>query len=268
MSPDARPTVEAVPLAGGESVSFTARSPARETANEDAWGIAPLGERTAVLAVADGVGGERGGARASRLAVATVLEAVAEDGTPEHRSLRAAILDGIERANVAVLATGGATTLAVVEIDNGEARAYHVGDSLILHVGQRARVKYRALAHGPVGYGVEAGLIGHDEALHHDDLHVVSNVVGSADMRIEIGPRRRLDPRDTVLLATDGLSDNLYPEEIIETVRRGPAVRCARRLEQLAARRMAAPDRDGPHKPDDLTFVMFRPVRSGRQARG
>ena len=255
--------VVAVPLAGGEAVPYTVRSPARETANEDAWGIVPLGERTAVVVVADGVGGERGGAAASRLAVATLIEAVTAVGDREDRSLRAAILDGIERANHAILESGsGATTLAVVEIDRDEVRSYHVGDSLILHIGQRGRLKYRALAHGPVGYGVEAGLIDGADALHHEELHVVSNVVGSTDMRIEIGPRRALGPRDTVLLATDGLSDNLYLEEIVEAIRRGPATACADRLVESAVRRMTAPEPGGPNKPDDLTFVLFRPTRS------
>jgi len=248
--------VEAVP--SGQVARFTARSPARETGNEDCLAVVPFGPSATVLAVADGVGGSRGGAEASRRAIEALAESV-RDGFRSGATLRAAVLDGFERANLGLLERGeGATTLAVVEIDDGHARAYHVGDSLALVVGQRGRVKHRTTAHGPVGYGIEAGLIDDQDALHHADLHLVSNVVGSRDMRIEIGPRRALAPRDTVLLASDGLTDNLYLDEIVETVRRGPLRRAAARLAARAGGRMAVAEPGRPHKPDDLTFVLFR----------
>ena len=79
-----------------------------------------------------------------------------------------------------------------------------------------------------------------------------------------------LDDLDAVVGAVDlpvQAVGGLSIEQALETVRRGPAVGCARKLEELASRRMTAPDRDGPNKPDDLTFVLFRPVRSGRRTR-
>lgn len=246
-------------LAGGRVAVFTEGSPAKAGANEDAVAAIPCGSGRAVLAVADGVGGERRGAEASTLAVATLTEAVAA-GAAAGESLRVAILDGFERANQRVLERGGgATTLAVLEIDDGHVRPYHAGDSVILVVGQRGKVKYRSLSHGPVAYAVEAGLLDDAEALHHDDLHLVSNVLGSADMRIEIGPRRRLAPRDTALLASDGLADNLYLDEIVQAIRCGALERSAPALIDLARERMATPVTGRPHKPDDLSVVLYRP---------
>ena len=113
----------------------------------------------------------------------------------------------------------------------------------------------------PVGVDlvvVQSGLLDEQEALHHDERHIVSNVVGAVDMRIEIGPEVELARRDTLLLATDGLLDNLTPEEIVEMVRKGPLGPAARRLAAVARARMERPEGGRPSKPDDLTFVLFR----------
>ena len=124
-------------------------------------------------------------------------------------SLRAAILDGLERANQRVLelGIGAATTLAVAEIAGTTLRPYHVGDSSILVVGQRGKMKLQTMLHSPTGYAVEAGLLDEADALHHEERHLISNMVGAVDMRIEVGSAIRLALRDTVLLATDGSSE-------------------------------------------------------------
>jgi serine/threonine protein phosphatase PrpC len=96
------------------------------------------------------------------------------------------------------------------------------------------------------------------EAMHHAERHIVSNVVGSEDMRIEIGSALPLAVRDTIVLASDGLSDNLHGEEIIEFARKGPLEECVRRLADAARSRMQDPQEGHPSKPDDLTIVAFR----------
>jgi serine/threonine protein phosphatase PrpC len=162
--------------------------------------------------------------------------------------LRTAILNGIEQANRAVseLGVGAATTLAIVEISGGVARSYHVGDSMILAVGQRGRVKLQTVSHSPVGYAVEAGMLDEAEALHHEDRHLVSNFIGSAEMRIEIGPPLNLAERDTLLLASDGLFDNLYNDEIIERTRKGPLEQVVRSLAGECRQRMTEPRQGVP----------------------
>jgi serine/threonine protein phosphatase PrpC len=125
-------------------------------------------------------------------------------------------------------------------------------------VGQRRKVKLQTVSHSPVGYAVEAGLIDEHEAMHHDERHVVSNMVGAVDMRIEVGSPIRLAPRDTALLATDGLFDNLNPAEVVDIVRAGPLDRAANDLAARAAERMRTPDAKHASKPDDLTFVLYR----------
>ena len=248
------------PIASGVAAVYVARCPDKDTPNEDAVALITCGPKSGVLAVADGFGGQPAGEQAAQLALqvlaATVDRVLEHDGT-----LRAGILDGFERANEAVtgLGVGAATTLITLEIDDGRARSYHVGDSVGLVVGQRGKLKLQTVSHSPVGYALEAGWLAEDEALHHEDLHIVSNMVGSPDMRIEIGPSVKLRPRDTVLLGSDGLFDNLSTPEVADLIRKGPLTEVAGLLAAECDRRMRAPHAGQASKPDDLAFVLFRP---------
>ena len=186
----------------------------------------------------------------------TAVRQASEHGTP----IRGAILDALENANRQVmdLGIGAATTFAALEVAGATLRPYHVGDSGILVVGQRRKVKLQTISHSPVGYAVESGLLDEHAAMHHDDRHVVSNMVGAADMRIEVGSPIRLAPRDTALIATDGLFDNLNPTEVVDIVRAGPLEQAANDLALRSAERMRTPEAKNPSKPDDLTFVLYR----------
>jgi len=249
--------VEVWSLAGGTCVVFSAPSPEGGT-NQDAAAVIPVGVTSGVVAVADGLGGVRGGARAAERAVRSLADAILEreSGVP----LRTAILDGFEAANRAVESLAvGATTLVALAIEDGEVRPYHVGDSSVLLCGGRGKLKLLTVAHSPVGFAVEAGVLDEAEAMHHEERHIVSNVLGSPDMRIEMGARRQLAARDTVVLASDGLLDNLQTDEVVELARRGDPAEAARSLVQEARRRMLEPADGVPSKPDDLTLALFRP---------
>jgi len=252
---------------GGELAIFSIRSPGKETPNEDAAAVIGMPEGGAVLVVADGLGGAPAGHSASRLAVESIEEALRHARDEGHES-RWGILNGFETANERVLAlgVGAATTLTVAEVSRRSVRAYHVGDSFVLVTGGRGKTKLQTIPHSPVGYGVESGLLDEKDAMHHEERHVVSNAIGSGELRIDVGLPLDLAARDTLLVASDGLSDNLHMAEIVATVRKGPLVSAARRLAEQALHRMRGAEQGGPSKPDDLTFVIFRP-RSGGAGR-
>lgn len=246
-------------IACGEVALFSCRSPGRDGPNEDCAAVLPFADGAYVLAVADGLGGGRAGARASSLAI-DALEAALAEARGAHLPLRSALLDGIERANQAIraLGVGAYTTLSAVEVADGAVRPYHVGDSLILLIGQRGKLKLQTVAHSPVGFAVESGMLDEGEAMHHEERHLVSNVLGVPDMRIEVGSQQPIAARDTLLLASDGLSDNLRTEEIVALLRAGSLDAACARLAEVARARMFAPGDGEPSKPDDLTFVVFR----------
>ena len=85
--------------------------------------------------------------------------------------------------------------------------------------------------------------------------HFVSNVVGEKSMYMGVSSPLPLAPRDRVVLASDGLFDNIAVEDVVATLRKGALAPAVRALGQSAAKRMAE---DG--HPDDLTMVVFRPL--------
>ena len=252
----------------GSAVLYTHRAPGKLSVNEDSAAAIALAEDSGVLMVADGLGGPPSGEQASRLAVEIITRSVL-DAPPEQVTIREAILAGIESANQAIcsLGSGAATTLALIEFQGNSIRSYHVGDSMILVTGQRGRIKFQSIPHSPVGYAVEAGLLDEDEAVHHEDRNLVSNVLGSTEMRIDMGPMLELAPRDTVVIASDGLNDNMYAEEIVDSVRAGTLLHAVTELASRCTRRMEALVEGQPSHPDDLSIIAYRtsPKRSRSQ---
>lgn len=246
-------------VAGGVAVAYSCKDPQKESENQDTVGIIPYGPAAAVLVVADGAGGLPAGKRASLTAVTTLAESL-HAAMNQTALLRTAILNGIEAANNAVLAlaNGSATTMTVVTIEGLVARSYQIGDSEAIIVGQRGVIKLQTTAHSPTGFAVEAGFLDEREALHHEDRHLVSNFLGTTDMRIDVGATVRLNPRDTVLVASDGLMDNVHVDEIIECVRKGPLTTAASRAVEMASQRMQTAGDGQPSKPDDLSLILFR----------
>lgn len=242
----------------GEVAVLTRRSPGKTATNQDAVLVLPVGSDRLVLAVADGMGGHADGEKAAR----TCLEAVARHLDGAVAPLRHAILDGIESGHRAVfgLPSDAGTTLILTEIGPDHVRCYHVGDSSALLTGQRGKLKLQTVAHSPTGYAVEAGLLDEEEALAHADRHLVLNAIGLDGMHIELGAQHALAKRDTLVLASDGLTDNLSTDEIIEAVRKGSLKHAAGRLADVATERMSGAEVDRPSKPDDLTLVVFRPA--------
>jgi len=252
---------EAYTTALGEVAAVTIADHEKPRPNEDSAAIIPVNNQYLVLIVADGVGGMAGARRASNLTIKTIRKYIANIDESNGPRLRTAILDGIEAANKAVLelGTGSASTLSLAELGPGYVRTYHVGDSILLMCGQRGALKLLTTPHSPVGFAMEAGLINESEALQHDELNLIFNVIGSADMRIELGSELPIAARDSLLLASDGLTDNVMQEEIINAIRTGPVDKALCAITDLARNRMTEEKPGQPSKPDDCTALLFRP---------
>lgn len=252
---------QSFPLATGEAVVFSARCPGKLTPNEDGAVILATDLHTGVFAVADGVGGMPRGEKASHLVLTTLADQICKAGGDRDQR-RAMIVDGIDRANLATRRLGGASTVCAIDIDHHSIRAFQVGDTTMMVVGGRGKIKLQSIAHSPVGYLQEMGMISECEAIHHADRHLVSNVVGSDLMRIEIGPEIRLAPQDTVVVASDGMWDNLLVAEIAEFATVRPLLDCVSQIARATLARMVQTSGLYPCKPDDLTIVAYRPSES------
>jgi serine/threonine protein phosphatase PrpC len=248
-----------VQVGGGSMIAYTCPAPDKETENEDSVAAIPYGPDAVVLVVADGAGGLPAGRRASQTAIHALRDSL-NNAMEETMLLRTAILNGIDAANQAVLAlaNGSATTMTVVTIEALILRTYQIGDSEAMVVGQRGRIKSQTMAHSPTGFAVEAGFLDQRAALHHEERHLVSNFIGTIDMRIDLAAEIKLSPRDTVLLASDGLTDNIHIHEITEIIRKGPLSKAIDAMTSLAKRRMTIETMHQPSKPDDLSVILYR----------
>ena len=124
-----------VTLAGCAVAASVSTCPGRDRC-EDALLLLPVDERRAVLAVADGFGGQPSGDRAARASVEHLADEILAV-TRAGGSLQSGRMQGFDRANEAVLgwSLGAASTLVAVELDRTDVRTYHVGDSRALLVG-------------------------------------------------------------------------------------------------------------------------------------
>ena len=94
----------------------------------------------------------------------------------------------------------------------------------------------------------------------HEDRHFVDSMLGLEGMRVDVGERRPFAPRDSLVLGSDGLFDNLGEKEIVEVVRKGALAAAAAVLLSLVRERMASTDPLVPGKADDLAFILYRPT--------
>ena len=243
---------------GGSVTVFSRTSPNKTTSNEDAAAIIELAPNHGVLVVADGMGGAKAGDRASKCLVETITQSLSPADLGDDTA-RSQLLDAIEIANKKVLSwgIGAGATLVVVEYLRGTIRTFHIGDATAMVCSNRGRVKSLTVAHAPVAMAVEAGVLEEDEAMMHDDRHLISNCVGSAEMKIELGPIQKMATRDTLLLGSDGLFDNLTTDEIADLVRAGNLQRQFNLLIDKTRRQMLFSE-NLPSKPDDLTVICFR----------
>lgn len=256
------PTVAAIKasqLDAGQCASYSAPAPYKlateDGINEDSLLVKPIDGQRLLLSVADGAGGHPLGHEASQLLMQCLATAVSKP-KPQVDSLREPILQALDSCNRTLLerARGSLTTAAIVEVSDQSIRPYHVGDSTILVVGQRGRVKYQSISHSTVGYGIEAGLMEADAAHQHEERHWVLNFVGTAEMRIELGAQLTLARFDTLMICSDAVTDNLAIDEVCELIRKGSLSDAMSKL--ITRCEVAMNSSEG--RPDDLSVILYR----------
>lgn len=197
-----------------------------------------------LLAVADGMGGHDRGEVASRIAIETVAETVADD-----RGADAALLlkQAFRRANDAIYADGRregddqpmGTTLTVALLRGPYATIASVGDSraYLVRAGALTQV---TKDHSLVAEQVSQGSLTEREARGSPQRNILTHALGH---RPKLDPKVPgifelvLLPEDRLLLCTDGFYDVVDDREIVETVRQPDPAAAARRLIDLAVER-------------------------------
>jgi len=242
--------------------------------NEDRYGVASFvvsqKDRTPIVfaVLSDGIGGHRGGEVAAELAVNHIMQHVARSDGKFSRHI---IEDAVSEASDAIAkqsATneelkGMGATCAIVWIINDKLHTAYVGDSRI-YLLRGGRIQQLSIDHSWVQEAIEKGLITPDMAHDHPNVHVIRRYLGSPvppdpDFRLNLfdgegahhaenNQGTRLEPNDVLLLCSDGLTDLVWNDEILEIVRSKPNLKDATRaLVDLANQR-------GGH--DNITVIL------------
>ena len=182
----------------------------------------PLGNLPNLLIVADGMGGHRAGDFASRYAVESLKEDLAnstEDG-PEamiRKAIQSANQKLIEAARQDARLEGMGTTLVVATVIEHTLYFANVGDSrlYLLH----DTIKQLSKDHSFVQEMVRLGGIDAEEAKHHPDKNIITRAVGARE-KVEVDFfEYRLKKGDIILMCTDGLSNMIEDEEMLVIVK-------------------------------------------------
>lgn len=187
-----------------------------------------------LMIVADGMGGHRGGATASRLAASTILSAFLEARDSETGG---ALVTAIQRANERVFSEsksnqdlrGMGTTASALAVRNDRGWIGHVGDSRIYRL-RSGELTQLTEDHSLVATMVKEGLITPEEAAVHPRRNVLQRSLGVAsDIEIDHQDGFELLPGDIYLLCSDGLHGFVSLEKIRDALAlpvEGAAERC------------------------------------------
>ncbi len=237
--------------------------------NEDALLTLP---ESGIYVVADGVGGRACGEVASALCVesfrdgATLiglrLAAYAESPTLDTRNGVLASMDEVlQTASRRIYETaeaegraGMTTTVVALVVGSGTAFLAHVGDSRAYLV-RDAELRQLTEDHSMVNELVRTGKMSYEEARSSRHRHVITRAVGLYPTVQPSLAAVDLHPHDRLLLCSDGLSDVVAPELMLEE---GGSADLEGAVDSLL---QAALDRGGP---DNITVILIDPAGSDR----
>ena len=217
----------------------------RRRRNEDAWVCHPP-----LFAVADGMGGARGGEIASRVAATALGEDV--DGSGEARVvalIQEANRQVYERAREDSDASGMGTTITVALFEDGVVWVGHVGDSRAYLIRDR-KVDQLTEDHSLVAELVRTGRLSPEEAETHPQRSVITRALGTdPDVDVDVFSVEA-KPGDLFLICSDGLTAMVDDATILDTVE-------GQRddLDVVAKELVAAANRNGGE--DNITVVFF-----------
>ena len=187
-----------------------------------------------LFAVADGMGGHRGGEVASQLAVETLEKLFKKGAGDLPDQVQEANRVVFERSVVDEKVAGMGTTLTAALVEGDRVRVAHVGDSraYLLRDGDlRLLTEDHTLVHRMV----TEGEISPEEAETHPQRSVLTRALGVETVVDVDDDTVQVRPGDRLLLCTDGLTSMVSEQAIEEALRAVPDPQeAAHRLVQMA----------------------------------
>lgn len=194
-------------------------------AQEDSHDIAIMTPNGDVFVVCDGMGGHVGGAKASSIAVSSIIEYLKRE---KYNDIPQALNEAIQYANMQIIGfatanpefKGMGTTACIVVLQESEAYIAHVGDSRIyLYLGNEQQLHRVTKDHSYVQTLVDKGEITDDQAEHHPNKNRILKALG---IRPEMTPTVNVvHPKngDIFLICTDGLNGMICDNTIEQAMK-------------------------------------------------
>ena len=209
-----------------------------------------------LYAVADGMGGHAAGEVASRKAINVLFRHYYEDMDID---LRRSLEQAFWAANAEIYAhaasnaahSGMGTTLVAAVVQDDELLIANVGDSRAYLI-TNGQIRQLSRDHSWVNEQVEAGLLSEAEAQAHIYRNIITRSMGSRP-EVDVDTfSTSLRAGDIVLLCSDGLSNEVPEEEILQIVTSHESAQDA------AAQLIQAANRHGGN--DNVTALVVRVV--------
>lgn len=244
----------------GFQIGYCTKQGKGKSQNDDALTIHLVDNKTAIFAVADGVGSAKNARFASQSALKRIVTRIKKrKGVKNLAIIRHDIIDCIFEINHEFSSKKGyLTTLTVCVIHDAMVQVFQVGDSGLQLFGQRGKLRYKTTSHSPVGYAQKAGVLDNAGAIEHPDNHYIDNLIGDGLMHVEISSPFALSKLDTILLASDGLYDNILLEDLINFIRCGKAEEITYELGQCVKKQINPKTGQNFIKEDDISFIIIR----------
>lgn len=190
--------------------------------NEDNCRVDPQGR---YFLVADGMGGQCAGEKASELAIELVskrLEKSIDFENAEPSQVKSAIDDAVSHANFEIMALGEleakyrnmGTTIGFVVAAGGVLYAGGIGDSRV-YLLRDGKLEQLTKDHSLTQALVDAGTISPEDAATHRYKNVLYRYLGTKEGSAGTEPKRiEPQPGDRLLLCSDGVTDGINTEKI------------------------------------------------------
>ena len=181
-------------------------------------------EKRGLFIVADGMGGHLAGEVASQMAIEVIISYLKEDNSDPLLKLK----EAVAYANQVVYTNsqenhthkGMGTTVTLAYIVDDKANIAHVGDSRAYIIRNKA-ITLLTCDHSYVGELVRSGEITQEQAMAHPKRNMLMRAIGtSPEIDIDL-LEINLKKNDILLLCTDGLSNHLRDEEMLQSVLKG-----------------------------------------------
>lgn len=223
-------------------VAKTDKGRIRES-NQDAYFVGEMPDGTAFAVVCDGMGGAAGGNIASALAVQVISNKINASYHTKMRdaSIKNMLDSALSAANIEVfdMASGNpelagmGTTVVCAVIKDGQAIIAHAGDSRA-YILSKSCFRQVTTDHSMVQDLLTNGKITADEAKHHPNKNIITRAIGvDKDIEIDFDQIDFYDD-EVLILCTDGLSNYVSDEEMVDEISDGKYYAYADRLVQKA----------------------------------